>query len=193
MKDAVTNMIPISQQMTRHVALLRGINVGGRNAVPMPVLRAVCRDLGWDEVQTYIQSGNVLFRAAAAQVELERDLECAIEAHFGMAIPVIIRTAAEWQMYSGDNPYADVSSSEPNRVMIALSKAVPTPEAMRALQQRANSKERVVLVRGALWVYFSDGAGRSRLSTALFDRLVGSPVTMRNWRTVVKLAELVRA
>jgi uncharacterized protein (DUF1697 family) len=179
------------ERLVCRVALLRGINVGGRNAVPMVELRSLCHELGWTDVHTFIQSGNVVFRAAAPPSDLERDLEQAIDAAFGMTIPVIIRTAAEWQLYIGGNPFPDASRSEPNRVMLALSKDMPNPDAAAALQARANSSERVVLEGGALWVHFGDGAGKSKLSTALFDRLVGSPVTMRNWRTVVKLGELM--
>jgi uncharacterized protein (DUF1697 family) len=181
-----------TKELTSHIALLRGVNVGGRNRVPMPELRSLCAELGWVDVQTYIQSGNLVFRAAAAAAELERDVERAIARYFGLEIPAIVRTAAEWQSYVAGNPYADASRSEPNRVMMALSRAVPKKDAADALQARANSNERVVQVGDALWVHFGVGAGKSKLSPALFDRLVGSPVTMRNWRTVQNLDKLAR-
>lgn len=172
------------------IALLRGINVGGRNQIAMPELRSLCIDLGWHHVQSYIQSGNLLFTAAADRARLETNLECAIERQFGLSIPIIIRSAAEWPTYVRDNPYADVSESEPNRVMLALAKAPPKEGAAEQLQERVSSGERVVQVRDALWLHYGNGVARSKLSPALLDRLVGSPVTARNWRTVLKLNEI---
>lgn len=172
------------------IALLRGINVTGKNKIPMAELRALCAELGWAAVQTYIQSGNVVFQADAALARLEGDLEQAITRHFGLRIAVIARTAADWPAYVSGNPYPEASRDEPNLVMLALSKAPPKEDAAEALRERAAQGERITRVGDALWVHYSAGVARSKLSPALFDRLVGSPVTARNWRTVLKLAEL---
>lgn len=175
------------------IALLRGINVGGRNMIPMPELRALCAGLGWGDVQTYIQSGNLLFRAGAEAARLEADLERAIERRFGPAIPVLVRAAAEWPDYVAGNPFPEASRSEPNLVMLALSKAPPERDAVERLTERAAGGERIARVHDALWIHYASGSGRSKLSPALLDRLVGSPVTTRNWRTVLKLDELARS
>jgi uncharacterized protein (DUF1697 family) len=175
------------------VALLRGINVGGAHKVPMAELRPLCEALGWQEVGTYIQSGNVVFRAGAAAAKLEADLESAIERHFGFAVAVIVRTALQWRALAAANPFPDAARDAPNRVMIALSKHAPAADAAAELQARARDGERVVQAGGALWIDFPAGAGRSRLSPAVLDRLAGSPVTMRNWRTVGKVNALLAA
>lgn len=177
----------------RHVALLRGINVGGRNRVPMAELRALCGELGWADVETYIQSGNLVFSSGDGPARLEAELERAIERRFGLAIPVLVRTAAQWAAYAASNPFPEATEAEPNLVMLALSKAAPAPDAVAALQPRAADGERIVRTGDALWIYFAGGAGRSKLTPAVLDRLVGSPVTTRNWRTVVRLAELAGA
>lgn len=174
------------------IALLRGINVSGRNQIPMADLRAACAELGWSDVQSYIQSGNLVFRAGGAPASLEEQLEHAIERRFGLSIPVLVRTAAEWPAYVQGNPYPDASRSEPNLVMLALSKTTPRQGAVEELRERAADGERVVQVGDALWIHYAGGAGRSKLSPALLDRLVGSAVTTRNWRTVLRLEELVR-
>lgn len=173
------------------IALLRGVNVSGRNKLPMADLRAWCAGLGWQAVQTYIQSGNVMFQADAAQPALEDALERAITTHVGLSIAVIVRAVASWPAYVRGNPYPEAARDEPNLVMLALSKAPPRPDAVTALRERATSGERIIQVGDALWIHYAAGVGRSRLSPALFDRLVGSPVTARNWRTVLKLATLV--
>ena len=179
--------------MTGHVALLRGVNVGGANKVPMAELRALCGSLGWKNVETYIQSGNVVFDASLKPATLEARLEKAIAGQFGVAIAVIVRSARQWPRYIDANPFPAASEAEPNRVMLCLSKTAPHEDCAAALQERAKAGERVTLAGDGLWIHFPAGAGTSKLSPALLDRLVGSPVTMRNWRTVLKLQDMLRA
>ncbi|MCU0491053.1 MAG: DUF1697 domain-containing protein [Chloroflexaceae bacterium] len=178
---------------TSFIALLRGINVGGHNKVPMAELRLLCESLGWHHVQTYIQSGNVLFQSDETAVSLESALEAAITQRFGLAISVLVRTAAEWQALMHGNPFPAASAHEPNMVMLALSKQPPAPGAAEGLRQRATNGEHITQVGEALWIHYQQGVAGSKLSPALFDRLVGSPVTARNWRTVVTLHELAQA
>jgi uncharacterized protein (DUF1697 family) len=161
--------------------------------IPMPELRALCGELGWKAVQSYIQSGNLVFQADSTPAQLETELEQAIERRFGLTISIVVRTAAVWPNYVRDNPFPDASQSEPNLVMLALSKAEPKPDAVEKLRERAVGGERIVQARDALWLHYAAGVAKSKLSPALLDRLVGSPVTMRNWRTVLMLHEMVRA
>lgn len=177
---------------TTFIALLRGINVGGGNRVPMADLRALCEGLGWEEVRTYIQSGNLLFAAAGKPARLEAALEEAIEGEFGLAIPVIVRAGADWPGYVAANPFPKASESEPNRVMLALSKKPPAAGAVERLRERAAAGERIERAGGALWIHYAGGSARSKLSPSVLDRLAGSPVTTRNWRTVLELDELAR-
>jgi len=172
------------------IALLRGINVSGHNKIPMAELRSECGGLGWGDVQTYIQSGNVVFAADAAAAALEAELERAIERRFGLSIPVIVRAATDWPAYVEGNPFPEASEKAPNAVMLALSKAPPKADAEKGLRERATYGEHVVRVGDALWIHFSNGVAKSKLSPALFDRLAGSPVTARNWRTVLKIGEM---
>jgi uncharacterized protein (DUF1697 family) len=174
----------------RFIALLRGINVSSRNKIPMSELRSLCADLGWLDVHTYIQSGNLVFHAAAASDQLETELERAIERQFSLSIPVVVRAARVWPAYIADNPYPKASESEPNLVMLALSKKPPKPGAVEQLLERALCGERIVPCGDALWFHFAGGVANSKLSPALLDRLAGSAVTTRNWRTVLKIHEL---
>src|ERR1043166_8944740 len=104
--------------MGRMVALLRAVNVGGRK-LPMADLRALGAGFGWKDVETYIQSGNLVFSATGEPEVIEKRLERAIEAQFRLHVPVIIRTAAQWAGHAADNPFPDEA---PNRVMLLLSK-----------------------------------------------------------------------
>lgn len=174
------------------IALLRGINVGARNKIPMPELRSLCAELGWGDVDSYIQSGNLVFAAVAAPARLEAELEEAIEGRFGLSIPVLVRAAAHWRATVQGNPFPEASRSAPNHVLLALSKEPPREEAVENLQERARGGERVTRVGDALWIHYASGVARSKLSPAVLDRLVGSPVSARNWRTALKLGELAR-
>lgn len=156
----------------------------------MSELCALCAEIGYTDIQSYIQSGNLVFSTAAKPACIEIELEQAIERHFHLLIPVIVRAAVDWAAYVTGNPFPKESSVEANLVMLALSKKAPKPEAVSALLARSTSGERIVQVGDALWIHFPAGVGRSKISPVLLDRLVGSPVTMRNWRTVLKLNEL---
>ncbi len=177
--------------MPVHVALLRGINVGGGNKIAMTELRALADELGWERAETYIQSGNLVFEAADERTELEMALEAGIRRRFGLDIPAIVRAADEWPALVAADPFPEAAEAEPNRLMLLLSKRPPGPEAAAALQERARDGERVAVAAGALWIHYAGGAGTSKLTPALIDRLVGSPATARNWRTVLKLQEML--
>jgi uncharacterized protein (DUF1697 family) len=175
------------------IALLRGINVGGRARLPMVELRSLCDGLGWSDVKTYIQSGNVVLTAPASRAEVEATLELAIRSRFGLAVPVIARPAREWAAYIASNPWPDVAEREPNLLMLALPKAAPRAGAVDALRERAANGERIEPAGDGLWIHYVGGAGRSKLSPGLLDRAIGSPVTTRNWRTVMELQRMVDA
>lgn len=172
------------------IALLRGINVAGANKIRMADLRRACEDLGWEAVRTYIQSGNIVFRAAGKAAELEKALEEAIAREFDLSIPAIVRAAAEWPDLLAGNPFPEAAETEPRLVHLVLSKSPPNKDAAEALQARAADGERVRQSGAVLWVHYPGGSGRSKLSPALFDRLVGSTITARNWRTALKIAEM---
>lgn len=174
----------------RWIGLLRGVNVGGRTRVPMAELRTLAAGLGWREVETYIQSGNLVFAADGKGAALESRLERALSAEMGVETAVMVRSAAEWKGLIAANPFRQASEKEPNRVLIGLSKQPLAAEAGEALQAKAADGERVEAAGGALWFHYPAGVGRSKLSPSLIDRLAGSPVTARNWRTALKLAEM---
>jgi uncharacterized protein (DUF1697 family) len=173
------------------IALLRGINVGGHRRVPMAELRDLALAAGLSDVGSYIQSGNLTFAAALDAAAAEAALEKAIEARFGFAVDVIVRTAAQWARYAAGSPFPDAASARPNLLHLGLSKRPPKPDAAEKLKARAAAGERIELLGDAIWLDFGAGVARSKLSPAAIDKAAGSPVTARNWKTVLKLAELV--
>src|SRR4051812_29458486 len=127
----------------RMVALLRGINVGGNRKVPMAELRATATRLGLTDIETYIQSGNLVFHPGRMTPEqVASRLEKAIEEDFGFAVEVIVRTTAQWKKYASSNPFLDAARARPNLVLIGLSKRPFAQNAAPELTERATQGER---------------------------------------------------
>ena len=174
-----------------HVALLRAINVGGRNKVPMAELRALAESLGWSDVGSYIQSGNLVFRAPGRPAALAADLQRAVQRAHGFEVPVVVRSAAQWRELVDGNPFPEASRERPSWVLLHLSQARPSASAVDVLAAHAGPDERIERVRDAIWIDFANGVARSKLTPARIDRAAGSATTARNWRTVVNLAEML--
>jgi uncharacterized protein (DUF1697 family) len=141
-------------------------------------------------VATYVQSGNVVLSASGKAAAVEAKLERAIASRFGFEVDVLVRTKGEWAGYAAGNPLAEASAAEPNRVMLLLSKRPPLASALSELRPRAKHGERLEQAGDALWIHYPAGQATTKLTPALLDRLVGSPVTARNARTVEELLRM---
>ena len=174
--------------MARFVALLRRINVGGKRKLPMAELRAHFEDAGARAVQTYIQSGNVVFEAAARQgPKLGKTVAESLEAAKGFAVPIVVRTAVAWQAAIDDNPYAAEAEENPKRVHAMLLDRAPTRAARAAFDPDCRLGERWTLGKDILYVDAPGGAARSKVGTPYVDRTLGCIATARNWRTMLAL------
>lgn len=176
--------------MTTCIGLLRGINVGGNRMVPMARLRELCEGIGWCDVQTLIQSGNLVFTAKGGTGALEAAVEQAVAKHFGFHVDIAVRSAKQWAVAMRSNPFREATAADPGHVLMGVSKAKLQPTAVAQLQERASKRERVAAAGNVLWFHFADGVGRSKLTPAVIDRAAGSPVTARNWNTVQRLGEM---
>lgn len=175
------------------VALLRGINVGGNKRVPMSQLRVLAQRLGWANVATYIQSGNLVFAGGGDLAAAERQLEQAILLHFGFAVPVIVRTGAAWLRAAARCPFAPAAAERPKLVHLGFSKRRARAGAAKALAPYCTAGERVVLRGDAIWIDYEGGVARSKLTPPVLDRVIGSTVTLRNVKTVAAIAALLQA
>jgi uncharacterized protein (DUF1697 family) len=187
--------------MASHVALLRGINVGGRNKVPMAELREVVTSLGHTGVTTYIQSGNVLFSTQDTDTaELASALQAAIAASFGIRAAVVVLSRDELARILDGNPYSD--EPNPKLVHVAFLGAEPSAElldrisAAEGAAAATGSRDTITAVGNALYLHTPDGYGTSELAQALF-RIIGTrtgqhdlAVTARNWSTATTLLSL---
>jgi uncharacterized protein (DUF1697 family) len=177
---------------TVHVALLRGINVGGKHKLSMKQLVEVFENLGCVEVATYIQSGNVVFRAASARADRIPELvEHEIERRCGFAAPVITRTADELYRVATRNPFlrrdADVAT-----LHVAFLAASPGAARLRDLDPQRSPPDEFAARGREIYLRCPNGVARSRLTNAYFDSKLHTTSTMRNWATVLGLSELTR-
>jgi uncharacterized protein (DUF1697 family) len=189
--------------MASHVALLRGINVGGRNKVPMADLREVVTSLGHTDVSTYIQSGNVLFSTADTDTaKLAAALESAIEDRFGIWSSVVVLSRDELAGVLAANPYPDEPS--PRLVHVVFLNAKPAEDLLTRISTAGNavaakgSRDTVQAAGQALFLHTPDGFGTSELAQNLF-KIISPPAkakkhglaaTARNWATATKLLSL---
>ena len=175
--------------MTQYVALLRGINVGGKHVVPMQELRDMLAALGCESVQTYIQSGNAVFVSDDTASDISGSLQAAILQRFGFEPQVLVLTAARFREIAQANPYADKDADPRSLHVWFLTDAPGTPQ-LDALEAVKASNEQFELREDAFYLYAPDGIGRSRLASKT-DRCLGVATTARNWRTVTKLLQLL--
>jgi uncharacterized protein (DUF1697 family) len=184
--------------MPTHVALLRGINVGGHNKVPMAELRELVAGLGHGDVATYIQSGNVVFSAAGKDSPaLASALEKAIAARFGFTIRVVVLSRAELAKVAADNPYT--GETNPRLVHVVFLTAKPGPDVTervanarrRAEQKQPGTRDTAEVKGRAIFLHTPDGFGRSELAAQMAGGKGGDVAgTARNWATVTKLLSM---
>ena len=164
----------------RHVALLRGINVGGHRKVPMAELRALCAELGFRDVKTYIQSGNVAFEGEG---DVAASLKAGIAERFGFDVPVVVRTREQVQAAIDGNPF----EIDPKLLHVFfLDRAVDGA----GLDPDHSPGDAFEVAGDVIYVRYGSSSHKSKLSVAFFERRLGCKATARNWRTVHKLLAL---
>jgi uncharacterized protein (DUF1697 family) len=175
----------------QQVIMLRGINLGPTRRVPMADLRALFGEAGYEDVRTYVQSGNVVLESAATPTELEREAAKLISDRFGFDVPVVVRTARELAAVVELNPLGDVADN-PKRYQVSFLSAKPHAEVVKALQAAAVEPERVAFHGREIYAWHPDGVARSKLWNALAAKGLGAGVTAtaRNWTTVTTLLEM---
>jgi uncharacterized protein (DUF1697 family) len=166
--------------MTAFIALLRAVNVGGTGKLPMEDLRALCAELGFAEVRTYIASGNVIFTSRKSEIHIKTALEARLEAYAGKKVGVLVRTATEMAQVSAANPFPDKA---PNRTVAIFLDAAPPRDTLDRMTGRKD--EEIALGKREIYVHYGEGMGTSRLKIPA--AIAG---TARNMNTVAKLAEL---
>jgi uncharacterized protein (DUF1697 family) len=176
--------------MTRHIALLRGINVGGHNKVPMADLRRVLEQAGFADVKTYVQSGNVALTAAEpSPAKVGHQVEKAIEQAFGFDVAVVVRSRDEIAALVADDPLGDVATNPTYRIVVFLADRLDRGR-LADIDADAFAPEAFALRDYEIVMWAPNGQRDSKLVKTLTEKRTGVVGTARNWRTVEKLLDL---
>jgi uncharacterized protein (DUF1697 family) len=177
--------------MTTFIALLRAVNVGGHKPVAMADLRDLLMHLGFRDVRSLLQSGNLLFRGnTQTGNQLERLLEAEARQRLALQTDIIVRAAREWSTVIARNPFPKQAVRDPGRLVVMFLKDAATLTGVQALEAAITGPEVIRADGKHLYIVYSNGIGRSRLTTRLIETKLDTPGTGRNWNTVLKLAAL---
>lgn len=180
--------------MATYIALLRAVNLAGRNKVGMADLRALAEDLGFKDPRTLLQSGNLVFSGrAGASAKIEATFEKAATRSLGVTTDFFVRTATEWRDVIAGNPFAAEARSDPGHLLAVVLKHAPDAARVTSLQASIKGREQVRATGKIAYVTYPDGIGRSKLAIAGIERALGTRGTGRNWNTVLKLGALTGA
>ena len=179
----------------RYISILRGINVGTGRKVPMVDLKKLCEALELQNVQTYIQSGNVVFELGRPEaiLMLEMRLQQAFSDAFGFDIPVIVRTDEEWAESIAQNPFLKEENIDIERLHLTFLKELPKPELLEKIKGYQYLPDRYVIIGRNVFIFCAAGYGTSKLVNSFFESKLKTPATTRNWKTVMKLHELINS
>lgn len=175
-----------------HIALIRGVNVGGRSLLAMADLRDACEHLGLRNPRTLLQSGNLVVESSGSPAEVEGRLEQGMKKLLGRDLEFFVRSPKEWDAVIRHNPFAKQAKAAPALTYALCLKDKVTPAAVKELRSKIPGRESFAARGREGYAFYPDGAGQSKLTAALIDRTLGTRCTARNWNTVLKLAALAK-
>lgn len=178
--------------MTLQIAFLRAINVSGHNMIKMSDLKRLFESLGFARVQTYIQSGNVLFVSDRAVDHLRGEIESAIQSTFGLTVPVVLRTAQQLTRIVTDCPFHPDEIAGATAFHVSLLAQAPSAEGLARLPAGEIGGDRFRLVGREIYMLYQQSSHKSKLSNQFFEQRLKQVATNRNWRTITTLAGMVR-
>ncbi|MBW8332871.1 MAG: DUF1697 domain-containing protein [Prolixibacteraceae bacterium] len=179
--------------MAKYISILRGINVGGNRKILMKELKVLFEKLSFLKVKTYIQSGNVVFESdlKLSNSDLEVKIQQAIAETFGFDVSVIVRTADEWAKSIGNNPFWKEKDADIDRLHFTCLKEVPSPELLEKIKLFQILPDRYEIIGKDVFIFCAAGYGTSKLTNPFFESKLKVQATTRNWKTVMKLHEMI--
>ncbi|HMD48740.1 MAG TPA: DUF1697 domain-containing protein [Bryobacteraceae bacterium] len=175
-----------------HLALLRGINVGGKNILPMKDLAQMFSDAGCSNVRTYIQSGNVIFDTRGSAPKIAAAITTEIEKRFGYRVPLVLRTSEQLLQAIRANPFLPTVADQ-RWLHVYFLAHLPNAAAIAALDPARSAPDAFHVVGQEIYLHVPNGMGRTKLTNAYFDAKLSTTSTARNWATALKLSEMMQA
>ena len=173
----------------RQVALLRGVNVGGRTRVPMARLRELVEALGYEDVATHLQSGNLVYTTSASPATAAKGISGAIADDLGLDVAVLVRTPKEMAAIVDGNPFAD-RVTDPKLMQVAFLSAKPPAAKITAIDSEAFAPDEFAVGRREIYLWYPNGVRGAKLTHAFWEKALGLTATGRNWNTVTRLRAL---
>jgi len=173
----------------KKIAILRGINVGGKRRLLMSDLREMLGDIGLQSIETYIQSGNVIFESKESTSELQTKIQDEIEKRFGYEVPVIVRTAKELKDSVSGNPFLD-KGADINKLHLTFLKEVPSKAERLELESNRYEPDQFAIIGRDIFIQCEGKYHKSKLTNGFFEKHLNTGATTRNWKTVMKLVNL---
>ena len=176
------------------ISMLRAVNVGGHAPIKMDALRELYASLKFEQPQTYVQSGNVIFKTSERDLSLVANrIQKAIEKKFGCCPEVILRTVEELRSVVAKNPFAKRKSIEPGKLLVTFLATDPGNEPRENLRKQKFEPEQLHIADRELYIYFPNGIGKSKLPWSRIDKILETRGTGRNWNSVTKMLEIAEA
>jgi uncharacterized protein (DUF1697 family) len=178
--------------MTKYISILRGINVGGNRKILMADLKCLFDKLEFSNVQTYIQSGNVIFDSdqKTPNADMEQKIQLSIARTFGFEVPVIVRKAKEMTETISNNPFWKEKGADIDRLHLTFLKELPSREKLDKLKSLTFDPDKFEIIGKDAFIFCSAGYSDSKLTNQFFENKLGINATTRNWKTVIKLQEM---
>jgi len=179
--------------MTAYVSLFRGINVGGNKSVRMDALKELHESLGLQRVETYIQSGNVVFTSDEADpAQIARQIEQAFATKFGFQANVMVRTADEFNAIIANNPFQNQPMKESKWIVVMFLATHAVSTALEDIQKTYTGPEELHIIGQEAYIYYPEGIGRSKLTNTFLEKKLKTAGTARNWNTILRLQQMMQ-
>lgn len=177
----------------KYISLLRGINVSGKNKIKMDELKSLYEHIGFEDVSTYIQSGNVIFTTDIKNKnELCKTIEVAIKEKYKFHVPVVLRTKSEILNIIKSCPFGSVDiENEGSKILVTLLSSLPAKDSLENITKFVADTEKLVLKDKEVYLYCPNGYGKSKLSNNFLEKKLGVSATTRNWKSLCKISDLL--
>lgn len=180
--------------MESYIAILRGINVSGQKKIKMEDLRQLLAELNFHDIQTYIQSGNVIFEHKKSDpLELAGQIAHQISDKYSFEVPVIVKTAAELEHVLHNNPFLKDRQEDESKLHVTFLSEIPKQELLNKIKELDHKPDEFIISDKAIYLFCPNGYGRTKLTNNFFENKLKVTATTRNWKTVNKLVEIARS
>ncbi len=184
-------LLKVKKKMETYISILRGINVSGQKKIKMADLKSLYENMGFQDVQTYIQSGNVIFKTNITKKnEIRQKIQLKIKEHYNFSVPVLILNIGELNAVFLNNPFLNKRKEDISKLHVTFLDEKPKVELVREIENLQSASDEFIVSEKTIYVFCPNGYGRTKLNNTFFEKKLKTTATTRNWKTICKLVEL---